>query len=607
MEHEDSSDNLVPPDLRVRYSKFALLGAGGMGRVISAHDGHLDRPVAIKLLPRNSESATAVMRFQQEAKAVSKLNNPHIVQVLDFGYCESGEPYLVMERVKGQTLEALVQERGRLPILESINIAVELCTALDHAHANEVVHRDLKPGNIMMDSNNQVKVLDFGLARILGMSEADWRLTRPGQPVGSILYMSPEQVRGEEADERSDVYSLGLLILKMVCGKLPFENWNAIEIVSSRLKDEPPVIPDIGEDISLRNALNEVLLKALSIPSAGRYSNMTEFKSALLNVAEDSSRSAVSSGLQATLPAKKRNPVLIAVIALVVVLVPSIYFATQKQPEQGKHAKKQIPKTTAAELTARRDAMIKEKFRINGNPETGSWYGNGTVTDDDLAMLDGLNIIDIRFEENRHITHKGIENLTSLPLRVLAVRQTDIDNRSIPFINKMKKLNYIDFQGSHVDDNGILQLSPKLNLIHLDLKEVYKVTDKGLRYVVASYPDLDFLSLSSTGITRDGFKMVTKLHKLTTLRCADLELTDEDVKNLTQMKSLASLDINKNPITNNSIPYFKKMTGLTRLELEFCDLITNDGLIELRNGMNARVTPEPNRKAETNEFNDLYK
>ena len=173
MNSDSSTDHLAPPELRFRYSDFILIGAGGMGRVIGAHDSLLDREIAIKLLPPNSENALAVMRFQQEAKAVSKLNNPHIVQVLDFGYTAGGEPYLVMERVNGSSLQSVLEERGALPILESINIAVQLCDALQHAHSNEVIHRDLKPGNVMLEADGVVKVLDFGLARIANADEAD--------------------------------------------------------------------------------------------------------------------------------------------------------------------------------------------------------------------------------------------------------------------------------------------------------------------------------------------------------------------------------------------------------------------------------------------------
>ncbi|MDZ4836635.1 MAG: protein kinase [Candidatus Melainabacteria bacterium] len=619
LEDDDSSDDLAPPELRFRYSNFELIGKGGMGRVLGAHDNRLNRPVAIKLLPRNSENALAVMRFQQEAKAVSKLNNPHVVQVLDFGYTEAGEPYLVMEQVKGSSLQSLLETNGAMPILDAINIAVQLCDALEHAHTNEVIHRDLKPGNIMIETDNVAKVLDFGLARIASMAETDWRLTRPGQPVGSVLYMSPEQVRGEDSDERADVYSLALVILKMVAGQLPFEGKTALEIIKLRLETEPPAIPALegtSFDHALREELNGVISKALASDPEDRFANMSDFKKALLdapdsasqivasdeNAAQTAHAAPRSSGFQASL--------IIVSLILVALSAVAYYLYNQRVADEKRlstkhpHINSKADAKLREQIIDRREALILDKFEVNGsNRGTASWLATKSVTDDDLAKLVGIPISDITLVGNEQITSAGIKTLSQFPLQRLTLRNTNIDDRSIPYINEMKKLYFLDFQGSAITDAGLTQLSPKLNLSLLDLKELGNVTDRGVVYAINSFPNLQLLSISSTGVSRKCFQQLPKLTQLRNLRAAGVGITDDEIKVLSNMESLEALDLQSNPLTDQSIPYFEKLSKkrLTRLQLELCALITPDGLRYMQdNFKHTKITPQPLRDSQKN-------
>lgn len=610
MPSENISDDLAPPELRFRYSNFVLIGTGGMGRVLGAHDSLLNRSIAIKLLPRNSENALAVMRFQQEAKAVSKLNNPHVVQVLDFGYTAGGEPYLVMEHVKGSSLESYLDTRGALPILESINIAIQLCDALEHAHANEVIHRDLKPGNVMVEEGNVVKVLDFGLARIANANETDWRLTRPGQPVGSILYMSPEQVRGEESDERSDVFSLGLVILKMVLGQLPFEGKSTLEIVKCRLEEEPPLIPEEADtrfDYLLRIELNNVLRKALAFQPEDRYENMSEFRKALLNAIERSNQIIASEKkADPKYVARKANRdlAILAVVLLVFALSAATYFAVWKNrvdDEKRLSAVHPVIKSSSdakirKQIVKNREKMIAEKFTIVGDREHGQWTASTEVRDEDIDQLVGIPITQITFEGNRLITSNGIKTLSTFPIRQLSLRQTDIKDDSMPFVAMMKGLYYLDLQETLVTDAGILLLKNDLNLEYMDVKKDRHVTDRGLLHIIDTFPNLKLLSLSDSGIGPKSFRQIPRLKNLQILRVAALGLTDEDLLSLVNMENLRSLDLQSNPITDKSIETFKRMK-LTRLLLEMCTLITQPGMARLQTELkDANITPKPLQK-----------
>ena len=223
------------------YQITSQLGAGGMGEVYAATDTRLDRTVAIKVLPEHLASDPGRReRFEREAKAVSSLNHPHICTLHDVGE-QDGIHYLVMELVEGETLEARLS-KGRLPLDQALEYAIQIADALDKAHKQGVVHRDLKPGNIMI-AKSGVKLLDFGLAKLKGeaaptsgLSQAPTReksLTAEGTIIGTLQYMAPEQLEGEEADARTDIFAFGAVVYEMVTGKKAFEGKSQASLISS--------------------------------------------------------------------------------------------------------------------------------------------------------------------------------------------------------------------------------------------------------------------------------------------------------------------------------------------------------------------------------------
>src|SRR6266705_2492396 len=233
------------------YEVQSLLGSGGMGEVYRAHDYRLDRDVAIKVLPAFlSSDPERLRRFEQEARAAAALNHPNILAVLQMGTYE-GAPYLVSELLDGLTLREHLR-RGPLPIRKAVDYAMQIAHGLAAAHDKGIVHRDLKPENLFVTKDGRIKILDFGLAK-LSQPKADSlatartldEQTEPGVVMGTVGYMSPEQVRGEAADHRADIFAFGVILYEMLTRKRAFQGASAVETMGAILKDDPPPIAEI--------------------------------------------------------------------------------------------------------------------------------------------------------------------------------------------------------------------------------------------------------------------------------------------------------------------------------------------------------------------------
>jgi serine/threonine protein kinase/Tol biopolymer transport system component len=254
-----------------------LLGRGGMGEVWRARDTRLKRDVAIKVLPAAlARDPDRIARFEREARAASALNHPNIVSVYDIG-CDNGTYWIASELVRGDTLRRAI-EAGPLPAPKVIEIAVQVAAALATAHATGLVHRDLKPDNIMVTRSGQVKILDFGLAKQQRSSPdsttAD--LTDEGVVLGTAGYMSPEQVRGDAADHRSDLFSFGVVLYEMLCGKRAFAGDSSVEVMHAILKDEPPELP-----ASVPPALGRIVRRCLEKEPDRRFQSAADLGFAL--------------------------------------------------------------------------------------------------------------------------------------------------------------------------------------------------------------------------------------------------------------------------------------------------------------------------------------
>ncbi|HEX3424876.1 MAG TPA: protein kinase [Acidimicrobiales bacterium] len=263
-----------------RYRIQRHLATGGMAEVYLAHDQLLDRPVAVKVLfPELARDPTFVERFRREAQAAARLNHPNIVSVYDFGQ-DGAAFYIVMEYVEGRPLSAIIRAEAPMAPERAAAIAAEVAAGLEAAHREGIIHRDVKPANVLVTDDGMVKVADFGIARA---TDARMDLTMPGMVIGTATYLSPEQAQGAAVDQRSDVYSLGLVLYEMLTGQAPFRGDNLNAVAYKQLNEVPPPPSSINPAVS--PALDAAVLRSITYDAAGRPPSAAAFRSEVLTAA----------------------------------------------------------------------------------------------------------------------------------------------------------------------------------------------------------------------------------------------------------------------------------------------------------------------------------
>ena len=264
-----------------RYQIIRTIGEGGMANVYLAHDTILDREVAVKVLRGDlADDEKFVRRFQREAISASSLIHPNIVEMYDVGE-DNGNYYIVMEYINGRTLKSLIKKRGALTLPEVIDIMLQLTSAIACAHDSYIIHRDIKPQNVLILEDGRVKITDFGIATALNSNE----LTQTNSVMGSVHYLPPEQANGSGATIKSDIYSLGILMFELLTGKIPFKGDNAVEIAIKHMKEPIPSVRKINPDIP--QSIENVILKACAKNTKNRYDNVKEMYDDIKNALTD--------------------------------------------------------------------------------------------------------------------------------------------------------------------------------------------------------------------------------------------------------------------------------------------------------------------------------
>ena len=276
-------ENLIGRTLNHRYLVEDKVGEGGFGAVFRGKQIATGREVALKILhPHNVSDETIVARFRREAEACSKLRDPHTVTTYDFDETPDGILYLAMELLRGRSLHQLQKAEGMLPPARVLNILDQVAASLTEAHANGIVHRDMKPENVFIETRNgddHVKVLDFGIAKVMSDDRQAPALTAVGQTLGTLEFMSPEQLRGQALDGRSDLYALGMMAYEMLTGALPFQSVKSpIDIINFHMKQAPPAPSALTDKVAIPPGIDAIILKMVAKDREQRFADATALR-----------------------------------------------------------------------------------------------------------------------------------------------------------------------------------------------------------------------------------------------------------------------------------------------------------------------------------------
>lgn len=385
MEHEESS--FVPGKRLGPYSLVSRLGSGGMGEVYLAQDTRLGRRVALKFLPPSfREDLERLRRFQNEARAASTLNHPNVATIYEIGEAEN-VTFIAMEYIEGLTLDQKISGRT-LTTAEIVNISIQVADALDDAHSHGVVHRDIKTGNIMITRREQVKVLDFGLAKVSSISSPELSdlptavKTAPGLVMGTVQYMSPEQAVGQTVDARSDIWSFGVVLYEMATGRKPFMGATTGETIEKIRHSQPEAIARFNYEIAAE--LERIIRKCLEKDPENRYQSARELLIDLKNLRRDLESDAKVTTLT---PIKNRSNlatrVLILVAGVLIMSMVAVYFRIRRDQ----------PLTEIANAQIKSIAVLPFKPLIAGNRDETLELG---MADTLITKLSNIRHVDVR-------------------------------------------------------------------------------------------------------------------------------------------------------------------------------------------------------------------
>ncbi len=615
---DDNKDAIEQLDLDQRYIDRQELGQGGMGKVFVALDQMLDKRVAIKLLHGDVDSR-AVVRFQQEAKVLSKLSHKYIVKIMDFYYSKNGQLFLVMEYIEGSSLESELEEKERLAPEEALRIAIQLSQALSHAHSQGIVHRDLKPANVMIDTQRNAKILDFGIAKLISGSEIFGTLTKAGQLIGSPMYMSPEQLRGEIANEVSDVYGLGLLIYTMIAGKPPFDDSNLMKSLQQRIELSPPSLRPYVANEEFCAGLDAIIQRSLNPDSKSRYAKMDEFEEQLLalEAAIAQAPEIVTTGLNQKVAVKLTKRQFVFGTVFLALLVFGISISLNIISQAGKKPVATVRDTAPIEIIPGKQSKVFPVER-SANPEKNPrnqpiegftpdkllgafWRTPDPVTTDDLARLKNSVVTNLTFDGNESFKPSMLSLLPAEQIQGLILSKVKLQDNDLKELQRFKKLAWLSLANTQITDGGIELLLPLKGLHRLNLQGCEGITNRVIP-LLKQFPHLEYLHLSSTNVTRDGVLQL-KEHKFLRLGLSGLDLTDDDVIAFKKVHRLNLSGCKK--ITDKTLFHFAKKKVLKEIDISRCPLVTFEGIQACKMAGKEVLWAPPEKPANTDKQQEI--
>lgn len=560
-----------------RYGSVVKIGKGGMGTVYKAHDTALDKEIVIKIVDPGQDYEKSAVRFQKEAKALSKLKHDNLVTVYDFGIASDGTLYMILEYIDGLSLRKRLLNEGILEYEDALNIFRQVCKGLKHAHDECVVHRDIKPDNVIIfeleNRGTCAKVIDFGIALTVDQSKSQVEIaTQNESTAGSPLYMAPEIIKGNPGSIKSDIYALGCLLFEMLTGHVPFRGETLVETFD--LHARAP-IPKVEDERATGTKIDEVIKNCLAKDPEKRYQDIDALVQAL-EAMETEEKVPGDSGNLSEFERPKRSNIylysglsllfLAGVIALVYfILLPPQEPKSALEEEQNKVEKeKKIVENEYPHLLA--NDVIEEKVN-QGEPfvlEKKSGY--------DLAWRG--NLLTLKDSDFKTLNRKTPHNIY--------LKQCPVNGTGLKFLEDKQRwcIQAMSFEGSDLTDEGMEELVKFKTLSKLDLTNT-KITDRSLR-LLEELPHLNRLEISyCTNLTEPGVqRLLEKCRSLVNIKLKNLNLTNKIIPYIVS-SNLNYVEMGGIQLTNDDIRKLIKNRSFMRLGFSFNKQITEEILPEL--------------------------
>jgi serine/threonine protein kinase len=610
-------------NLAGQYEFIGKIGEGGMGVIYKARHLALNHLVAIKMMHVSQMDQNKILRFQQEAKAVSSLDHPSIVRVRDFGISEAGQPHMVLDFIDGVTLDAMIKTHGPLSLNDAKELFSQICDAVAHAHNRKVLHRDLKPSNVMLvyrDNQPPLPIIvDFGIAKVVDPGQQQgMNLTQTGEIFGSPFYMSPEQTAGKELDQRSDIYSVGCMLFETLTGAPPFVGKNAIETLIMHTSSSPPTLKQGSMGKEFPEALQIVLDKALAKNPQDRFQDMTAFKVALIQAIDhigSKAGSATEKGKGKSGTGNSAMYVSLILLFLIIAAVTTWMVASRSKsstdvPEHLQTSTSQgaPPVETANKPSDESGAKSPDVNKASGETSptnSGAKDPDSLFPDIDVSSMTRI----VKNKDSDEISFVWISDAGMAAFdQVTKATRVELDHCSVkgPALSHLAHLHLKSLKiiGDPIlSDNWYEFIGNQWDLEDLSLEEA-PITDESLNFL-NTLGKLQSLSLRKTAITKDGlFRMRGCIHlkELDLRGCQRLKDNDFDLLqpfvNLTVLRlddtnikhinavtkgstiDLEELDLDSTNFDDESIRNCKPLPKLTSISLERT-AVTTQGLTRL--------------------------
>lgn len=568
-----------------RYEVLEKIGIGGMATVYKAKDNILKRNVAVKVLRDEfTTDEEFIKRFNTEAQAAASLTHPNIVSIYDVGH-EDNLYFIVMELIQGKTLKQIITEDGVLPWKWSINIAIQIASALEIAHKNNIVHRDIKPHNIIITEDGVAKVTDFGIAKAVSNST----ITAFGTTIGSVHYFSPEHARGGYTDAKSDIYSLGVVMYEMMTGRVPFDADTPVSIALKHMQEKP--VEPIKLNPSIPYAVNKIIMKAMQKEVALRYSSATEMlkdlNAALKNpdgntVMPDQNIEnsytqripTIQGGEKMNQKEKKVNAffkkhkkaIMIAIIVLIVILIPVIgFYGTQAILNVGRAKDVKLPNLVGKTIEEAEQELNKSKLKIEKKEEFNSEIEVGKIISQNPPFIENYTV-----KENSTVevvVNKGTE-MTKVP-KIIGMEYEEAEEEIKKYNLQAEK---IDKVSKTVEKGIVIEQEPAENTeIKAGEKvKIYVSCGNGLKQIVTQYVIGKTEKDAKELLTKDGLEVevvneedTTKENGIVLKQSIEAGKTvDEGTKIIITVNKIAEIKTGKIDIN------LKSITGGIKLDAE---------------------------------------